>query len=37
MKRNSSGIEHESKSMDLGTALTYQLFKYQDPSRAEIF
>jgi len=31
MKRNSSGIEKESKSMDLGTALTYQLFKYQDP------
>lgn len=31
MKKNSSGIEQESKSMDLGTALTYQLFKYQDP------
>lgn len=31
MKRTSSGIEHESKSIDLGTALTYQLFKYQDP------
>ena len=31
MKRSSAGIEHESKSMDLGTALTYQLFKYQDP------
>ena len=24
MKKNSSGIEHESKSMDLGTALSYQ-------------
>ncbi len=31
MKRNLTGVEHESKSMDLGTALTYQLFKYQDP------
>jgi hypothetical protein len=31
MKRNSSGIEHVSKAMDLGTALTYQLFKYKDP------
>jgi len=31
MKRNSSGVEHESKSMDLGTALTYQLSKYRDP------
>ena len=31
MKRNSLGVEHESKSMDLGTALTYILSKYQDP------
>ena len=31
MKKASSGIEHESKSMDLGTALTFQLLKYQDP------
>jgi len=31
MQRNATGIEKESKSMDLGTALTYQLFKYQDP------
>lgn len=31
MKKTSSGIEHQSKAMDLGTALTYQLFKYQDP------
>ncbi len=31
MRRTSSGIGHESKSLDLGTVLTYQLFKYQDP------
>jgi len=31
MKKNSSGTEHESKSMDLGTALTFRLFKYKDP------
>jgi len=31
MKRVSSGIENESKSTDLGTALTFQLFKYHDP------
>ncbi len=31
MKRASSGLEHESKSMDLGTALTYQLSRYRDP------
>ncbi len=31
MKKSASGIEQESKSMDLGTALTYQLFKYRDP------
>ena len=31
MKWFSSGMGHESQSMDLGTALTYQLFKYQDP------
>ncbi len=31
MQRTSSGLEHQSKSMDLGTALTYQLFKYRDP------
>ncbi len=31
MKWFSSGTGHESQSMDLGTALTYQLFKYQDP------
>jgi len=31
MKRNSMGVEQESRSMDLGTALTYQLFKYRDP------
>jgi len=35
MKRNSTGIEHESQAMDLGTALTYQLFKYQDPSSGQ--
>jgi len=31
MKKSSSSVEHESKAMDLGTALTYQLFKYRDP------
>jgi len=31
MKRYATGIAHESKSVDLGTALTYQLSKYQDP------
>ncbi|MBF0570296.1 MAG: VWA domain-containing protein [Candidatus Omnitrophica bacterium] len=31
MKKSSSGIEHESQGMDMGTALTYQLFKYKDP------
>jgi len=31
MKKTSSGIEHEAKAMDLGTALTFQLYKYQDP------
>ena len=31
MKKTSSGLEHESKSTDLGTALTYMLTKYQDP------
>jgi len=31
MKKNYSGIAHTSKSMDLGAALTYQLFKYRDP------
>ena len=35
MKRTSSGMEHESKSMDLGTALTYQLSKYQDPASGQ--
>ena len=35
MKRTSSGIEHESQSMDLGTALTYQLSKYQDPASGQ--
>ncbi len=35
MERTSAGIEHESKSMDLGTALTFQLFKYQDPSSGQ--
>jgi len=37
MKKSSSGIEHESKAMDLGTALTYQLFKYKDPSGQKYF
>jgi len=37
MKRNFSGVEHESKSMDLGTALTYQLFKYKDPAGQKYF
>ena len=35
MKKNSLGAEHQSKSMDLGTALTYQLFKYQDPNSGQ--
>ena len=35
MQKTSSGVEHVSKSMDLGTALTYQLSKYQDPSTGE--
>jgi von Willebrand factor type A domain len=35
MKKTSSGIEHVSKAMDLGTALTYQLFKYQDPASGQ--
>ncbi len=35
MRKNSLGMEHESQSMDLGTALTYQLFKYQDPSSGQ--
>ncbi len=35
MQRTSAGIENESKSMDLGTALTYQLFKYQDPASGQ--
>jgi len=35
MKRKSMGIEHESKFADLGTALTYQLFKYQEPSSGQ--
>ncbi len=31
MKKTASGLATASKAMDLGTALTYQLFKYQDP------
>ncbi len=30
MKKASSGLEQQAQSVDLGTALTYQLFKYQD-------
>ena len=37
MKRYATGIAHESKSMDLGTALSYQLFKYQDASGQKYF
>ncbi len=37
MKKASSGIEHQSKSMDLGTALTFQLFKYQDSAGQKYF
>jgi len=37
MKRNSSGIEKESKSIDLGTALTFDLHKYQDPLGQKFF
>jgi hypothetical protein len=37
MKQDSSGIEHASKAMDLGTALTYQLSKYQDSSGQKYF
>jgi len=35
MKRNFSGTDNQSKAMDLGTALTYQLFKYKDPVSGE--
>jgi len=35
MKRSSSGQEHQSKASDLGTALTYQLFKYRDPDSGQ--
>ena len=35
MGRTFAGIGHESQSMDLGTALTYQLFKYQDPASGQ--
>jgi len=35
MKRYATGMPHESKSMDMGTALTYQLFKYQDQATGE--
>jgi hypothetical protein len=35
MKRYATGVEHESKAMDLGTALTYQLSKYQDPATGQ--
>jgi len=31
MKKSASTVEHVSKAMDLGTALTYQLSKYKDP------
>ena len=31
MKKSSSGMEHVSKAMDLGTALMYQLYKFKDP------
>jgi len=35
MQKAISGMEHEAKAMDLGTALTYQLFKYQEPSTGQ--
>jgi hypothetical protein len=35
MKRSPSGVEHVSQAMDLGTALTYQLFKYKDPATGQ--
>ncbi len=35
MKKSSAGLDRKSKAVDLGSTLTYELYKYQDPKTGQ--